>query len=47
VINWSFTDPSKLEGTYEEKLKEAKVIRDEIKERIIQWLEEVEVNLKQ
>jgi arsenate reductase len=40
VINWSFKDPSKLEGSYEEKLEAARTIRDQIKNRILQWLKE-------
>jgi arsenate reductase (thioredoxin) len=30
-INWSFPDPSALEGTYEEKLATTRTIRDRIK----------------
>jgi arsenate reductase (thioredoxin) len=37
-INWSFRDPSKLEGTNEEKLNTTRVIRDQIKNQITEWL---------
>ena len=33
-INWSFPDPSKLEGTEEEILRETRNIRDQIKQQI-------------
>jgi len=40
-LHWSFKDPSALEGNYEEKLKETRIIRDEIKKKIIEWIEEI------
>jgi len=40
-LNWSFKDPSALEGSYEVKLKETRIIRDEIKKKIIEWREEI------
>jgi len=39
--HWNFPDPSALEGNHEEKLKQTRVIRDQIKERIVDWLKEV------
>jgi arsenate reductase len=39
-LHWSFKDPSALEGSYEEKLRETRIIRDEIKNKIIKWIEE-------
>ena len=39
-LQWNFPDPSALEGTYEEKLKQTREIRDQIKERIADWLKE-------
>lgn len=38
TIHWSFEDPSKFEGTYEEKLKQTRKVRDAIKEKIRQWV---------
>jgi arsenate reductase len=38
---WSFPDPSALQGTHEEKLARTREIRDEIKARIEQWCDEV------
>ena len=39
--SWPFQDPSKLEGTHEEKLDQLRKIRDEIKARIESWITEV------
>lgn len=40
-LHWPFKDPSKAEGTYEEKLESTKKIRDEIKEAVIKFMLEV------
>ncbi|MDE3182542.1 MAG: arsenate reductase ArsC [Bacteroidota bacterium] len=40
-IAWSFPDPSKFTGTDEEILAKVRVVRDEIKEKVIQFIEEV------
>ena len=40
-LNWSFPDPSSFEGTYQEKLENTRMVRDEIKETIVNWLETV------
>jgi arsenate reductase len=40
-LHWPFKDPSKAEGTYEEKLESTKKIRDEIKEAVIKFISEV------
>jgi arsenate reductase len=37
-LHWGFPDPAKLQGTYEEKLRDARIIRDSIKAQIEQWL---------
>jgi arsenate reductase len=36
-LNWPFPDPSKAEGTPEEKLYQVRIIRDQIKERIVEF----------
>jgi arsenate reductase len=41
TLHWSFKDPSALTGSYEEKLAGTRAIRDEIKNRILQWLSEM------
>ena len=41
-LSWSFPDPAALQGTFEEKLKQAKLIRDRISSQIENWLTEVE-----
>jgi arsenate reductase len=41
-ISWSFPDPSALKGDYSEKLKGTRNIRDEIKEKIEGWIDEMQ-----
>jgi arsenate reductase len=40
-IEWSFKDPSKLIGDEETIISETRIIRDEIKQKIVSWLAEV------
>lgn len=37
-LHWSFADPAKVAGTYEQKLQKVRQIRDEIASRIQDWL---------
>lgn len=37
-LHWSFPDPSKVPGTYEQKLQKVRQIRDQIASRIQDWL---------
>jgi len=37
-LHWSFNDPSKVTGTYEQKLQKVRQIRDEIASKIQDWL---------
>jgi arsenate reductase (thioredoxin) len=39
-LHWSFADPSRVEGTEEEKLAKVRSIRDEIKARVIEFIRE-------
>lgn len=39
-LEWSFRDPSKLQGTQEEILENTRRIRDEIKNQIQNWINE-------
>ena len=39
-IHWGFDDPSSFQGTMEEKLEKTREVRDRIKQRIIEWLNE-------
>jgi arsenate reductase len=39
--SWPFPDPSRLEGTHEEKLAQTRKIRDDIKSRIDCWIREI------
>ncbi len=38
-LHWSFPDPSKFTGSEEEILHKVREVRDDIKEKIQQWLE--------
>ena len=40
-LHWSFADPSRVTGTNEEKLRQVREIRDEIRAKIEEWCEEV------
>jgi arsenate reductase len=40
-LHWSFSDPSSVQGTHEDKLAKTREVRDEIKRRIEQWCAEV------
>ena len=42
-LNWSFHDPSKVTGTYEQKLQKVRQIRDEIAAKIQDWLASLSV----
>ncbi|MBF0122499.1 MAG: arsenate reductase ArsC [Candidatus Omnitrophica bacterium] len=37
-LHWGFTDPSKFEGTLEEKIAKTRVVREEIRQKIESWL---------
>lgn len=37
-LNWSFDDPAALEGSDEEKLAKFRSVRDQIEEKILEWL---------
>ena len=41
-LHWSFPDPSKFEGTADEKVEKTGKIRDEIKEKISSWIKSFE-----
>lgn len=43
-INWNFSDPSKFEGTQEEKLIQIRIVRDQIKWAVQDFIKKV--NLK-
>jgi arsenate reductase len=38
-LHWSFADPSKFEGTHEEKLAKTRKVREEIRSQIKDWLQ--------
>ena len=40
-LHWSFADPSALTGSREEKLPKVREIRDEIRQKVEEWCEEV------
>jgi len=37
-IHWSFDDPSTFQGSAEEKLELTRRVRDQIKQKISEWL---------
>jgi arsenate reductase (thioredoxin) len=39
-MHWSFEDPAAFEGTPEEKLAKFRAVRDQIKAKILSWLDE-------
>jgi arsenate reductase len=41
-LNWPFDNPEAFEGSHEEKLKQVKRVRDEIRARIEAWVQETE-----
>ena len=38
-LHWGFDDPSSFQGSWEEKLKQTRKVRDQIKEKIKEWLQ--------
>jgi arsenate reductase len=40
-LHWSFPDPSQATGSENEKLEQVRAIRDEIRQKIEEWCEEV------
>ncbi|HEV7923872.1 MAG TPA: arsenate reductase ArsC [Verrucomicrobiae bacterium] len=40
-MHWGFPDPSRFQGTHEEKLDQTRAVRDIIEQRVKQWCEEV------
>ena len=40
-LHWSFRDPSQVQGSETARLEQVRLIRDEIREKIEQWCEEV------
>lgn len=39
-LHWSFEDPSGFTGTHDEKLEKTRKVRDQIKERVSNWVRE-------
>lgn len=37
-FHWSFTDPSKFEGTDDEKISQTKKVKEEIRDQLKEWL---------
>jgi arsenate reductase len=42
-INWSFADPSKFTGSHEEKLTATRIVRDQIKWAVQDFIQEISV----
>lgn len=43
-INWSFEDPSRFAGSQEEKLAATRLVRDKIKEAVLDFIRQVPTN---
>lgn len=43
-LHWSFPDPASFTGTHAEKLNKVRVIRDQIRTKIEEWLEKFNVD---
>ncbi|MBF0531937.1 MAG: arsenate reductase ArsC [Candidatus Omnitrophica bacterium] len=37
-LHWDFTDPSKFEGSWEDKLAKTRAVREQIRQKIEDWL---------
>lgn len=40
-LHWTFADPSQFQGTDEDKLEQTRLVRDQIKKKIEEWLAEL------
>jgi arsenate reductase len=40
-LHWPFADPAGFEGTWEQKLEQAREVRDQIRNKVGQWLEQI------
>jgi arsenate reductase (thioredoxin) len=40
-LSWPFPDPSRVEGTHEERLEQIRTIRDSIRTKVATWCEEM------
>ena len=40
-VHWSFDDPASLTGSYQDKLKQTIRVRDQIRQQIQAWLQEI------
>lgn len=39
-IHWSFEDPSSFEGSWEEKLEKTRIVKEQIKEKVLEFIEQ-------
>jgi arsenate reductase len=40
-LHWSFADPASFQGSWDERLASTRVVRDQIRDRVIAWCNEV------
>jgi arsenate reductase (thioredoxin) len=45
-LSWSFPDPSTFMGSYEEKIAQTRAVRDQIKRKIEEWLNELTASVE-
>lgn len=43
-LHWGFDDPAGFQGSYNEKLEKTRIVRDKIKERVGQFLKEIDLS---
>jgi arsenate reductase (thioredoxin) len=43
-LHWGFEDPSGLSGTFQEKMSQTRIIRDQIEKKVIDWLKSSDIN---
>lgn len=46
VLDWNFEDPSEFTGTVDEKLEKVRALRDKIKENVLAFIRDNQINSK-
>lgn len=44
TVHWGFTDPASFQGEWEEKLAKTRAVREQIKQKIEEWIKELDKN---
>ncbi len=40
-LHWGFTDPSRFQGSWQEKISQTRAVREQIRQKIVEWLKSV------